>query len=107
MTVRRRATDPLEKTRVANITKALRARGGYVAKIHGGMYGTAGIPDLLCCYRGHFIGLEVKRPSNRATPAQLAQLEGIRRAGGTSVIVHDADEAHVVLDEVDRMRDGR
>ena len=25
-------------------------------KVHGGMYGTAGIPDIICCYRGRFYG---------------------------------------------------
>ena len=29
-------------------------------KEHGGMYGTAGIPDLIVCYKGRFIGLECK-----------------------------------------------
>ena len=30
----------------------------YFWKEHGGMYGTAGIPDLIVCYKGRFIGLE-------------------------------------------------
>ena len=29
-------------------------------KEHGGMYGTAGIPDIICCYRGKFVAFEVK-----------------------------------------------
>ena len=29
-------------------------------KEHGGMYGTAGIPDIIACIKGHFFGFEVK-----------------------------------------------
>jgi hypothetical protein len=97
----KRATDSLEKTRVANIAKALRARGAWVAKIHGGMYGTSGIPDLLCCFHGAFVALEVKRPGNKPTPSQAAQLEGITRAGGRALVVHDADEALAILSVLD------
>jgi len=107
VTGRRSSKAPLEKSIVASISKALRARGAYVAKIHGSFYGSSGIPDLVCCYRGHFIGLEVKRPGNKATPIQEAQMEGIRRAGGTSLVVRSVDDAMVVLDEIDRMREGR
>lgn len=39
-------------------------------KEHGGMYGTAGIPDLIVCYRGRFIGLECKVGKNEATVLQ-------------------------------------
>lgn len=27
------------------------------------MYGIAGIPDIICCYKGHFVALEVKTPN--------------------------------------------
>ena len=36
-------------------------------KEHGGMYGTAGIPDLIVCYKGRFIGLECKVGKNKPT----------------------------------------
>lgn len=32
-------------------------------KEHGGMYGTAGIPDIICCYKGQFVAFEVKTPN--------------------------------------------
>ena len=103
MTGRRSSKAPLEKSIVASISKALRARGAYVAKIHGSFYGSSGIPDLVCCYRGHFIGLEVKRPGNKATPIQEAQMEGIRRAEGIAVVVTDVPSALDLLDSLDRL----
>jgi hypothetical protein len=102
VTARRSSKAPLEKSITATIAKGLRARGCYVAKIHGGLYGTAGIPDLLVCWKGTFIGLEVKRPGGAgATPQQAAQLEGIKRAGGTSAVVRSFDEALAVLNAID------
>ena len=35
-------------------------QGCFAWKTHGGMYGTEGLPDIIVCYRGRFIALEVK-----------------------------------------------
>ena len=39
-------------------------------KEHGGMYGTAGIPDIICCYCGKFVAFEVKTEKGRTTALQ-------------------------------------
>ena len=39
-------------------------------KEHGGPYGTSGIPDIICCYKGRFLGLEVKLPGGKLTALQ-------------------------------------
>ena len=41
--------------------------GCFAWKEHGGMYGTAGIPDVICCYRGRFYGFEVKTETGEPT----------------------------------------
>jgi len=51
-----------------------------------------GVPDIICCYRGRFIALEVKRPGGRITPAQQATLDVICRAGGAVSVVRSLDE---------------
>ena len=38
-------------------------------KEHGGMYGTAGIPDIIACIRGHFFGFEGRRRSGKSSNA--------------------------------------
>ncbi len=43
---------------------------------------TSGEPDILACYQGTFIGLEVKRPGNEPTALQRVKLASINRAGG-------------------------
>ncbi|MCR4629339.1 MAG: VRR-NUC domain-containing protein [Clostridium sp.] len=66
-------------------------------KEHGGMYGTAGIPDVICCYRGGFYGFEVKTETGRATGLQQATIRKIRDAGGIAWIVRSVDEVRAVI----------
>ena len=93
-----------ETTLVNQIVKAIRAEhpSAWTLKVHGGGYQTVGVPDLILCVDGLFIGLEVKRPRagesldharGRATPGQLAQIHAIGRAGGRASVVISVDEA--------------
>ncbi|MCD8157761.1 MAG: hypothetical protein LUD77_02380 [Clostridiales bacterium] len=51
----------LEKDIVNVIMKYLRSLPNcFCWKEHGGMYGTAGIPDIIACVNGRFYGFEVK-----------------------------------------------
>lgn len=68
-------------------------------KEHGGMYGTAGIPDIIACINGLFFAFEVKTPAgnSKATKLQQKTIEKILAAGGTAVVVRSADEVRAVL----------
>ena len=74
----------LEKDIVAAIKRYLSTLGDDVFfwKEHGGPYGVSGVPDIICCYRGRFLGLEAKLPGGRLTALQKRALERINRAGG-------------------------
>lgn len=72
--------------------------GCFCWKEHGGMYGTAGIPDIICCYRGHFYGFEVKTEVGRPTKLQEATIRRINEAGGTALIVRSVEEVRRVLE---------
>lgn len=71
--------------------------GCFFWKEHGGMYGTAGIPDIICCYRGRFYGLEVKTEVGKPTKLQKATIRKINEAGGTAVVVRSVDEVKNIL----------
>jgi hypothetical protein len=45
-----------------------------------------GIPDLLLLRDGHLYGLELKSEDGRPSPAQLATLDALQRAGATCAI---------------------
>lgn len=46
--------------------------GGYCFKVHGEIFMRAGIPDIICCFKGKFIGIEVKDYGNFPSELQLA-----------------------------------
>ena len=66
-------------------------------KEHGGMYGTAGIPDLIICYKGRFIGLECKVGRNTATALQQQTIRQILKAGGYAVVVKSVGEVKAII----------
>lgn len=66
-------------------------------KEHGGMYGTTGIPDLIVCYKGRFIGLECKVGKNKPTVLQAQMIQQIIRAGGYALVVRSVDEVKQVI----------
>ena len=54
-------------------------------------YGRSGIPDVIVCYRGRFIGVECKAGANTTTDLQNRELAAIEAAGGTSLVVNETN----------------
>jgi Holliday junction resolvase len=71
--------------------------GCFCWKEHGGMYGTAGIPDIIACIGGHFFGFEVKTDSGKPTKLQEATIRKILASGGTALVVRSVDEVRTVV----------
>ena len=83
---------------VATILRYLRTVPGCFAwKTHGGMYGTAGIPDIIACVQGNFFAFEVKTATGKATLLQEATIRKILAAGGTAAVVRSVDEVRAIL----------
>ena len=70
-------------------------------KEHGGQYGTAGIPDIIVCHRGHFIALEAKVGKNQPTKLQTVTIEQIRKAGGTAAVVRSVEDVKTIISELE------
>ena len=70
-------------------------------KEHGGQYGTAGIPDIIVCHRGHFIALEAKVGKNQPTKLQSATIQQIRKAGGTAAVVRSVEDVKTIISELE------
>ena len=66
-------------------------------KEHGGPYGANGIPDIICCYKGHFFGFEVKTAKGKPTKLQEAVIRKINTAGGTALIVRSVEDVKAIL----------
>lgn len=69
----------------------------YFWKEHGGMYGTAGIPDLIVCYKGRFIGLECKVGKKKPTVLQAVTIKQIINAGGYATVVRTVEEVREII----------
>ena len=69
-------------------------------KEHGGMYGTAGIPDIIACINGRFFGFEVKTAVSKPTKLQEATIRKILASGGTAVVVRSVDEVKAVVNGI-------
>ena len=96
----------LERDVVTAIKKYLISLGGdiFFWKEHGGPYGTSGIPDIICCYKGRFLGLEAKLPGGKLTELQKRTLDKINAAGGIARRVQSVDDVKVIIAQADRER---
>lgn len=71
-------------------------------KEHGGMYGTAGIPDIIACIGGQFYAFEVKTDAGKTTALQDATIRKIKAAGGTAAVVRSVDEVIKILNHTEK-----
>ncbi|MCM1439356.1 MAG: VRR-NUC domain-containing protein [Roseburia sp.] len=69
-------------------------------KEHGGMYGTAGIPDIIACIGGRFFGFEVKTENGKPTGLQEATIRKIIKAGGLAAIVRSVEDVRTIVEKI-------
>jgi hypothetical protein len=51
--------------------------------------GRAGIPDIVACHNGKFIGIECKAGNNKPTALQERELNRILNAGGEAYVINE------------------
>ena len=74
------------KRRVIEILKHYGAY--YFYPVTGG-FGMSGVPDIIVCYNGYFIGIECKAGTNKPTALQEQNLERIKSSGGISMVINE------------------
>jgi len=79
------------------IIKWLREQGAYVYKAVGTAMAQVGTPDLLVCWQGQMVGIEVKVPGKDATAMQELEMKKIVAAGGRAMVAHSLVEVRRVL----------
>lgn len=87
---------------VRAVQRVLTQRGAWWINVHRSGAGRNGIPDILACYHGRFLGLEIKSPTGRPSPLQQHELRQIAAAGGGAHIVRSAQHAAAILDAIDK-----
>ncbi len=58
----------------------------YFMPVSRGM-GRSGIPDIIACIQGQFVGIEVKAATGRLKGVQKLELTAIESAGGIAMVV--------------------
>lgn len=83
------------------ITKYLESKGAYVAKVIVG--NKKGIPDILACYKGKFIAVEVKTPRtiNNTSKLQDYNLKKINDSGGYALVAWSIETVTELLEHID------
>jgi hypothetical protein len=92
---------PREAAVLAGVRAELTKRGAWSVKYNPFPYGVRGVPDLLCCYRGVFLGVETKQLGLKPRPDQRAVHREIRDAGGIVCVVETRAAMKAVLDALD------
>ena len=60
----------------------------HFAPVTGG-FGKSGVPDIIACFRGAFLGIECKAGGNKPTALQEREMQKIRDAGGTTLVIRE------------------
>jgi len=87
---------------VRAILKAVRARGYFAFRIHGGPFTAPGLPDVFVFRGGQCWALEVKRPGGKASKVQLAVIGSLRAAGIRAEVVYGVSDALGIIGERER-----
>lgn len=81
-----------EKNFENKVKAFLKDTGAWLLKYWGGAaYTKSGIPDLLVCSDGRFLGVEVKAPNGEPSLLQLVNLKKIRESGGYGILLYPKD----------------
>lgn len=95
------ATTPEGKVK-AKVKAILKNYGAYHFSPATGGFGKSGVPDIIACYCGKFIGIECKAGDNKPTALQLNNIDEIRKNKGYALVVNETNiqDLEVILSEL-------
>lgn len=82
----------------AKVVDILKEAGVYYFFPVTGGFGRSGIPDIVACYRGRFIGIECKTGTKQPTALQTRELDRIDSVGGVTLVIRETN-----LDKVSKL----
>ncbi len=71
------------------VKKILDDIGAYHFSPMSGGFGRSGVPDIIACYKGKFIGIECKAGKNEPTLLQKHNIKEIQRNQGLAIVVNE------------------
>ena len=82
------AATPEKKVKLACTALLKKYRAYYFFPVTGG-FGKSGVPDIVVCFNGAFLGIECKAGKNKPTALQEAEMLSIRNAGGSTLVINE------------------
>jgi len=96
----------------SQILDLIRMRGGVATRVNSGgsitkrgghiSLADKGTSDLICCFKGHYLAIEVKCHPNMPTPEQILFGRMVNSAGGIFLVAYDIDDVNRELDILER-----
>jgi Holliday junction resolvase len=95
------ATTPENKVK-AQVKSFLKRKGFYHFSAVAGPFAVHGIPDIIVCAGGRFVGIECKAPGKEknTTPNQQRHLKLITSAGGVAFVASSVFEVEQAFKEL-------
>ena len=81
----------------------LDAKGCYTVKITSA--NKTGVADIICCYHGRFVALEVKTDKGVVSEMQQFQISEVLKSGGNSEVVRSVEEVRQLINKLNREHD--
>ena len=82
-----------EKAFEEQVKKFLMEQGCWVLKTWSNGIQREGVPDLLVCCNGFFLGIELKADNGHPSDLQLWNIDWFRKAGGFAMVLYPKDFA--------------
>ena len=80
-----------EKDFENKVKKFIEDSGGWQVKFFANRMTKKGIPDILACINGYFVGIEVKADNGKPSELQKYHRAKITKSGGIAVVLYPSD----------------
>lgn len=61
-----------------------------------------GSPDLICCFKGRYVALEVKAEKGTVSQLQEHNIKLIKKSGGVAAVVRSVEDVKKILENFPR-----
>lgn len=79
---------PAEKNFENRIKSFLKENNIWFVKFFANGFTKSGVPDILACIKGKFVGIEVKAEKGKPSALQIFNKEQIEKSGGIAYILY-------------------
>lgn len=77
-----------EKNFENRLKKFLEDESCWFVKFFANAFTKTGVPDILCCCNGYFVGIEVKAPTGKPSALQKWNIKKINESGGIGIVLY-------------------